>query len=191
MEDWGRTAQRIRVPLGTITGIFFLLLMHPSMRSIMLGSVVAFAGAGIRIWASGNIVKGKILAQSGPYAYTRNPLYFGSFVMAMGVLITGQGFWLMIPFCLFFAAIYYPVMKAEERELTQGHGDDFRAYASRVPLFFPGFRKKPANTASFSWQRVLKNREHHTLAGLLLIETFLVCLALTGIRITSILASLF
>jgi protein-S-isoprenylcysteine O-methyltransferase Ste14 len=191
MKDWGRTAQKIRVPLGTIIGIIFLLLMHPSMRSIMLGAMVAFAGAGIRVWASGNITKGKVLAQSGPYAYTRNPLYFGSFVMALGILIGGEGFWLITPFCLFFAAIYYPVMKAEEKELTQGHGDDFRAYARRVPFFFPGFRKKPAGEAGFLWQRVLTNREHHTLAGLLLTEAFLICLALTGVRITSLFARLF
>jgi protein-S-isoprenylcysteine O-methyltransferase Ste14 len=191
MEDWGRTAQKIRVPLGTAIGIIFLLLMHPSMRSITLGAMVAFAGAGFRIWASGNIIKGKVLAQSGPYAYTRNPLYFGSFIMALGVLVSGQGFWLIIPFCLFFAAIYYPVMKAEERELIQGHGDNFRAYVRRVPFFFPAFRAKPVNASSFSWDRVLKNREHRTIAGLLLIEAFLICLALTGIRITSLLASLF
>jgi hypothetical protein len=161
------------------------------MRSIMLGAIVAFAGAAIRVWASGHIIKGKVLAQSGPYAYTRNPLYLGSFVMALGILISGQCFWLIIPFCLFLAVIYYPVMRAEERELVQGHGDDFRAYVSRVPFFFPAFRKKRANASSFSWERVLKNREHHTLAGLLLTEAFLICLALSGVRITSLLASLF
>lgn len=191
MEDWGRTAQRIRVPLGTVMGIFFLLLMHPSMRSIMLGAIVAFAGAGIRVWASGNIIKGKVLAQSGPYAYTRNPLYFGSFVMALGILVSGQSFWLIIPFCIFFAAVYYPVMKTEERELVQGHGDDFRDYVSRVPFFFPALRKKPASASTFSWERALANREHHTLAGLLLTEVFLIFLALTGIRITSLFAGLF
>lgn len=110
--------------------------------------------------------------------------------MALGILISGEGFWLIIPFCLFFAGIYYPVMKAEERELIQGHGDDFRAYARSVPFFFPSFRKKLANGSNFSWKRALKNREHRTLAGLLLVEAFLICLALTGIRIPSLLASL-
>jgi protein-S-isoprenylcysteine O-methyltransferase Ste14 len=191
MINWGIRAQKIRVPLGTIIGVIFLLLMHPSMRSIMYGAIVAFAGAAVRVWASGHIIKGKVLTQSGPYAYTRNPLYLGSFIMAVGILIGGQGFWLLIPFCLFFAAIYYPVMKAEERELIHGYGGDFYAYVRKVPAFLPAFRKKTAATSSFSWERVIKNREHRTLAGLLLTEAFLIFLALTGIRITSLLAGLF
>jgi protein-S-isoprenylcysteine O-methyltransferase Ste14 len=191
MEKWGLIAQKIRVPMGTVMGVIFLLLMHPSRRSIWLGAIVAFPGAALRVWAAGHIVKGKILAQDGPYALTRNPLYLGSFIMALGILLGGQGYWLLIPFSLFFAVLYYPVMKAEERELINGHGEEFQAYVRRVPFFFPSFKMMPGSPSTFLWARVIKNREHRTLTGLLLTESFLVCLALKDIHIASSLASLF
>lgn len=94
--------------------------------------------------------------------------------MALGILIAGQGYWLLLPFGVFFVGFYYPVMKAEEQELLQGHGEAFVSYAKRVPLFFPGYRSVVDGSSTFLWLRVISNREHRTLAGLLLTETFLI-----------------
>ena len=174
MDSWGKMAQRLRVPVGTLLGIIFLLLMHPSMRSLWIGGIVTLMGASMRVWAAGHIDKGRILAQCGPYAVTRNPLYLGSFLMALGILLAGQGYWLLFPFGLFFIGFYYPVMKAEEQELLQGHGEAFLAYSRAVPLFFPTFRHADGDSSSFLWSRVLKNREHRTLMGLMLAEAILV-----------------
>ena len=174
MDSWGKFAQKIRVPAGTLLGVFFLLLMHPSIRSLWIGGIIALAGALLRVWAAGHIEKGRVLAQGGPYALTRNPLYLGSFFMALGILVAGQGYWLLLPFGIFFIGLYYPVMKAEERELLEGHGETFVLYACRVPLFFPSFRNAVSGPSTFLWSRVIKNREHRTLAGLLLAETFLI-----------------
>ena len=184
MESWGKIAQKIRVPAGTVLGIVFLFLMHPSRRSLWIGGVVAALGAMIRVWAAGHIDKGQVLARGGPYARTRNPLYLGSFLMALGVLLAGQGYWLLVPFFAFFVGTYYPVMKAEEAELLQGHGPVFVEYERRVPMFFPAFGRavsEPLDVARqplslkgryasepsrFLWSRVVRNREHRTLAGL-------------------------
>lgn len=174
MDSWGKIAQRLRVPAGTLLGIVFLILMHPSWRSLWIGGIVTLVGAVIRVWAAGHIDKGRTLAQGGPYALTRNPLYLGSFLLALGILLAGQGYWLLIPFGIFFAGFYYPVMKAEEQELLQGHGDAFRAYSARVPLFVPAIRSPAGNSSTFLWSRVLKNREHRTVMGLLLAEAVLV-----------------
>src|SRR5262249_11688422 len=95
---WGKAAQKLRVPVGTLLGVLFLFLMHPSRRSLWIGGLIASAGAVLRIWAAGHLEKGNMLAQGGPYALTRNPLYLGSFFMAVGILIAGQGYWLLIPF---------------------------------------------------------------------------------------------
>ena len=105
MDSWGKIAQKLRVPLGTVLGLIFLIFMHPSRSSLWIGGLLAFAGGTIRIWAAGHIEKGKSLAQGGPYALTRNPLYLGSFLMALGVLIAGQGYWLLLPFGFFFLAV--------------------------------------------------------------------------------------
>jgi protein-S-isoprenylcysteine O-methyltransferase Ste14 len=174
MESWGAVAQKIRVSAATLLGVVFLLLMHPSLRSLWLGGAIALTGAAIRIWAAGHIDKGKVLAQGGPYAWTRNPLYLGSFIMALGIILAGQAYWLLAPFGLFYLAVYFPVMKAEERELLQGHGEDFLAYARKVPLFFPGLHMSDESQSYFRWSRVVRNREHRTLAGLLLTEAFLI-----------------
>jgi protein-S-isoprenylcysteine O-methyltransferase Ste14 len=174
MDSWGKLAQKIRVPAGTLLGVVFLLLMHPSIRSLWIGGIIALASALLRIWAAGHIEKGRVLAQGGPYALTRNPLYLGSFFMALGILVAGQGYWLLLPFGIFFIGLYYPVMKAEEQELLEGHGEAFVLYARRVPFFFPSFRNVVSGSSTFLWSRVIKNREHRTLAGLLLTETFLI-----------------
>ncbi len=173
LASWGKLAQKIRVPAGTLIGITFLLLVHPSRRSLWIGGAVTLCGALIRVWAAGHIDKGKVLARGGPYALTRNPLYLGSFLMALGVLLAGQGYWLLVPFVVFFAAFYYPVMRAEEQELLQGHGERFLEYARSVPLFLPSFRSG-TSSSGFLWSRVVRNREHRNLAGLLVAELFLV-----------------
>jgi protein-S-isoprenylcysteine O-methyltransferase Ste14 len=152
--------------------------MHPSSRSLWIGGTVALIGAALRVWAAGHIDKGKVLAQSGPYALTRNPLYLGSFLMALGILVAGQGYRLLLPFGLFFLGVYYPVMKVEEVELRRGYGQEFVRYARSVPFFFPSLRARAGPPSVFLWTRVLKNREHHTLAGLLITEAFLVLVSI-------------
>ncbi len=180
MRSWGKLAQKLRVPAGTLLGVVFLLLMHPSNRSLLLGGLVSAIGASFRIWAAGHIEKGRVLTQGGPYALTRNPLYLGSFLMALGILMAGQSYWLLIPFGVFFAAFYYPVMKAEEEELLQGYGDSFLAYARRVPLFLPQLRAAPVGASVFLWSRVVRNREHRTVIGLILVGTFLIVVKIVG-----------
>ena len=158
---------------GTVLGIVFLLLMNPSMRSMLIGGVIALAGMILRLWAAGHILKGRVLTRTGPYAFLRNPLYLGSFFMALGVMIGGQGYWLLPVFALFFLVFYLPVMRAEEQELLRGYGDAFVAYSKKVPLFFPRFRPVGYSVSSFLWSRVALNREYRAVVGLILAEAFL------------------
>jgi protein-S-isoprenylcysteine O-methyltransferase Ste14 len=174
LSSWGKVAQKIRVPAGTLIGVVFLFLMHPSRRSLWIGAFVTLSGAALRVWAAGHIEKGRVLARCGPYARTRNPLYLGSFLMALGILLAGQGYWLLVPFFAFYASVYYPVMKAEEQELLNGHGNAFLDYSRSVPLFFPSLTARSGSSSEFLWARVIKNREHRNLAGLLVAELFLV-----------------
>lgn len=177
MDSWKKAAQKTRVPVGTVLGIIFLFLMHPSARSILIGGVIALAGGLLRLWAAGHIEKGRILTKGGPYAFTRNPLYLGSFFMALGIIIAGQGYWLLLAFAAFFITFYYPVMKAEEQELLQSHGEKYLEYAAQAPMFFPRFRRAVQGSSTFMWSRVLRNREHHTMSGLILAVALLVLLS--------------
>jgi protein-S-isoprenylcysteine O-methyltransferase Ste14 len=183
---WRKLAQKIRVPAGTVLGIAFIFLMHPSIRSLWIGGLIAVTGSAFRLWAAGHIDKGRVLTRGGPYAYTRNPLYLGSFLMALGIIIAGQSYWLLLPFGLFYLFCYLPVMKAEEQELLHGYGDEFVQYSTSVPLFFPGFGRTPLAPSTFEWSRVVRNREHHTLAGFLATEAILVALNFVGKPLISI-----
>jgi protein-S-isoprenylcysteine O-methyltransferase Ste14 len=174
MTSWKLKAQRMRVPAGTVLGVVFLVFMHPSHRSLWLGAVISAAGALLRFWAAGHIVKGKVLTRSGPYAYCRNPLYLGSLIMALGVIIGGQGYWLLPVFALFFITFYFPVMRAEEQELFESHGNDFVEYSQNVPLFLPRFRPAGYPVSGFQWNRAIRNREHRTVIGLFLAEAVLI-----------------
>lgn len=173
-SSWGKTAQKLRVPAGTVLGIVFLLLMHPSVRSLCIGGAIAIGGAALRLWASGHIDKGRILARGGPYSLTRNPLYFGSFLMAVGTLVAGQGYWLLVPFSVFFGAVYLPVMRAEEEELRAGHGEAFEDYARNVPFFFPRVALPSAGASRFAWTRAVRNREHRTLLGFAFVAALMI-----------------
>ena len=174
MASWKKIAQKTRVPAGTILGVIFLICMHPSTRSLWIGGAIALPGSLLRLWAAGHIEKGRVLTQSGPYALTRNPLYLGSFLMALGIILGGQGYWLLPIFGVFFAVFYIPVMKAEELELFSGYGEQFTEYSKRVPLFFPSLGSGGNAASAFLWSRVIRNREHRTIAGLVVAEAILV-----------------
>lgn len=181
MTSWRKFARRTRVPFGTVLGGLFLLslhpsirLMHPSIQSLWIGGTIALCGLLLRVWAAGHIEKNRVLTQGGPYAFTRNPLYLGSFIMALGIVLAGRGYWLLLPFILFFAAFYYPVMRGEEQELLQRHGDRFLDYSDKVPLFFPSYQKAGRNNSTFLWSRAIRNREYRSVAGLILAEAILI-----------------
>jgi protein-S-isoprenylcysteine O-methyltransferase Ste14 len=174
MVPWKEFTQKTRVPAGTILGILFLLLMHPSIRSLFIGAAITLPGCLLRFWAAGHIDKGNALTQGGPYAMTRNPLYLGSFAMALGVILGGQGYWLLPLFGAFFAAFYIPVMKAEADYLLSVYKQEFVEYSKRVPMFFPSFQKAKAGASTFLWSRVVKNREHRNAVGLVVAEAILV-----------------
>jgi protein-S-isoprenylcysteine O-methyltransferase Ste14 len=174
MTPWNQKAQKIRVPAGTVLGIVFLLLMRPSESSLWIGAFISLIGALVRFWAAGHIVKGKVLTRTGPYAFSRNPLYLGSFIMALGMIIGGRGYWLLPVFALFFLVFYVPVMRAEEKELLNSYGDEFVEYSKNVPLFFPAFRSSGYPAAGFLWARFVRNREYRTIIGLILAGAFLV-----------------
>src|SRR5258705_6417904 len=105
-----RLLQRLRVPLGFLFTIVFLVFAKPTALTIAIGGAIAFIGVTIRAWSSGHIRKAKELAVSGPYAYTRNPLYVGSFILGIGFTVAAGVWWLALIFAALFLGIYLPVM---------------------------------------------------------------------------------
>ncbi|MDQ2889143.1 MAG: isoprenylcysteine carboxylmethyltransferase family protein [Gemmatimonadota bacterium] len=130
------TAKTLRIPLGFILGIVYLALARPTAGSLLLGGSVALVGVLVRAWASGHITKNEKLATSGPYAHTRNPLYFGSFLIAAGFAVA-EHWGLLVAVVAFFLIIYYPTMRREIVNISERFPETYRRYAVHVPLFFP------------------------------------------------------
>jgi protein-S-isoprenylcysteine O-methyltransferase Ste14 len=135
--------QRWRVPLGFVVAALFIVLARPRAATLAIGGAVAVCGLLVRAWASGHIRKNDALATSGPYAYTRNPLYLGTFILGAGFTIAAAGNWWLLyivlggMFAALFLGIYLPVMRVEALTLAQLFGEDYKRYAQSVPLLFP------------------------------------------------------
>jgi protein-S-isoprenylcysteine O-methyltransferase Ste14 len=167
--------QRLRVPLGFITAILFVLASEPTRRSLGIGVPIALCGVLIRAWASGHLRKNAELAMSGPYAHTRNPLYFGSFVMTVGCAIAGGGWWVGAWLIIFFLMIYWPVMQAEAAHMQTLFAGNYETWAGSVPLFIPRLTPYRAGGArSFDLQQYLGHREYRALIGLALVVGVLI-----------------
>ncbi len=163
MSDWGTLARRIRIPVGFLFAALYLWLARPTLRSIIAGAVVAAIGLGLRSWASGHVSKAAEITQSGPYAYTRNPLYLGSIIIGIGFAIAARSPWIALGMLALFLAVYIPVIGWEEAWL-RAHLDGFDEYAARVPRLLP--RVSPAGVPGvFSRERYLKHREYNALIG--------------------------
>ena len=163
---------RWRVRLGYPLAIVVLLLARPTLQSILAGAVIGAAGLWVRATAAGHLHKQEILTVTGPYAFTRNPLYLGSFILVIAAAVAAHSRWSALILFAYFALFYSFVMRREERELYQHHGEAFKEYARNVPLFFP--RVNPAKIASggavaFSFAQYKKNREYRAAIGFLLL----------------------
>jgi Phospholipid methyltransferase len=166
---WTRWRVRTGYPVATI----YWVLAAPLPHWIAIGGVIAGFGLLIRAAASGHLRKDRELATTGPYACTRNPLYFGSSLLATGFAIAGHSWWAGGIVIVYFAVFYYAVIRNEEDDLHKIFGLVFDEYAARVPLFFPAFTdtsseppsSKVSRTAGFSWAQYRRNREYQALIG--------------------------
>lgn len=167
---------RWRVRVGYPIGVIYWLLAAPTTSSIVAGSVVAAVGLIVRGASSGHLRKYEELCTTGPYAHTRNPLYFGSALLAGGFIVAGRSWWTGIIVAAYFGAFYYAVMRNEESDLRARYGRAFEEYAASVPLFWPrtrgaylktGGSVQEAGGRSFSWSQYARNREYQALIGTL------------------------
>lgn len=173
----GTWFQRWRVPLGFLIAPIFVLLAQPKPWTLAVGGAIGVLGLGLRAWASGHLRKNDALATTGPYSYTRNPLYLGSFLIGLGFTIAAGRWQLALIFAALFLGIYVPVMRVESATLEGLFGHKYRRYAQAVPLFLP--RPTPhreAPRAQFDAALYKRYREYQAAIG------FVVALALLALK---------
>jgi protein-S-isoprenylcysteine O-methyltransferase Ste14 len=170
---------RYRVRLGYPLAIAVLWLARPTPRSILFGAIAGLAGLLLRALAAGHLDKQKVLTVSGPYAFTRNPLYLGSALLGCGAAIATHSWFSTAVLGAYFALFYSVVMRREEQELRLHHGAAFDEYARAVPLFFPRWsaaRLSFAGAGSFSLAQYKKNHEWQAAVGFVLLLALLLVL---------------
>jgi protein-S-isoprenylcysteine O-methyltransferase Ste14 len=163
---------RWRVRLGYPLAAVVLWFSRPAPRSILLGGLVGLVGVWLRAYAAGFLHKHEVLTVTGPYAHTRNPLYLGSAILALGAAIAMGSPISASILLLYFVLFYSMVMRREERELHLHHGAAFEEYARAVPLFLPHLRAAKlagASPGAFSFAQYKKNREWQAALGFLLL----------------------
>jgi protein-S-isoprenylcysteine O-methyltransferase Ste14 len=157
---------KLRVPGGFVLVAAFLWLASPTTGSLAIGLPVAGLGLALRAWAAGHLEKNRELAQSGPYAHLRNPLYFGTLTVASGFVIAARRWELGILFVVVFLLIYLPVVELEEQHLRSLF-PAYEGYARRVPKFVPSVWPQTDAPAAFRWSVYHRNREYEALGGFL------------------------
>jgi protein-S-isoprenylcysteine O-methyltransferase Ste14 len=163
--------QRFRVPLGFAIAALVLYLATPKAITILAGLPIAVAGALLRGMAAGVIRKDSRLATAGPYSWTRNPLYFGSFLLSVGFAVMSAS-WVAAVVLMVPSLVIYPnVIRNEEAHLERLFPEDFRGYCDRVPRFFPKFGQFER---SFSFKQYVANREYNTALGFAAVLTVFV-----------------
>ena len=152
--------RKVRLRIGFLFAIAYLVFARPNPGSLLLGLPVAFIGLLIRAWAAGHIVKGEQLTTTGPYAHTRNPLYFGSFMLAAGFALASHWSLLLVVIAL-FAFIYGPTIEKERAEISGKFPEAYAQYEVNVPAFTPRLTPWQGQTGSesFSFSLYMRQRE--------------------------------
>ena len=149
---------RFRVFLGFVFAAIALYLATPTATTLTIGALVSLTGELLRLWAAGHLEKSKEVTRSGPYQYTRHPLYLGSSLIGIGFAIAANHVVVAAIVVSYLLLTLTAAMRSEEAHLREKFGDAYDAYAEK--------RSEPM-LRRFSWQRAIYNREHHTVAGLL------------------------
>lgn len=172
---YAEAARKVRLPLGFVLGALFLFFAHPTPLSLATGGAVAFVGILVRAWASGHITKNERLAVTGPYAHTRNPLYFGSFLIGAGFAMVAH--WaLLLVVVAFWVLVYAPTMEREKANISGRFPEAYARYSENVPAFVPRvtpWREESSDDGAFSLDLYMRHGEWKALLTYLAVMAWL------------------
>jgi protein-S-isoprenylcysteine O-methyltransferase Ste14 len=153
------------VPASFAFAVVYLWLARPTARSLAAGLIISIPGLWLRALASGHVRKNEALTTSGPYAYTRNPLYLGSMIIAAGFAVAARSYLVAGIITLLFLLLYVPVILSEE-DFLRSRFTEFSEYERRVPRILPRLRTSSnAGQMKFSMQLYRAHREYNAALG--------------------------
>lgn len=163
-KTYADAVARLRVPSGFLIVAVFAWFSHPTLESLAIGLPVSLLGLALRAWAAGCLYKDRDLATAGPYAFTRNPLYLGTLIVAAGLVVASRSLGLGILFAAVFLLIYLPVIQLEQQHLHEIF-PAYAAYAERVPMLLPRLTPAGRVASNSTWPQYRKNREYQAALG--------------------------
>jgi protein-S-isoprenylcysteine O-methyltransferase Ste14 len=162
------TIYRWRVRTGSLAAAATIILAKPSYKSIIIGFIISILGLLLRAWSCGHIQKEKKLSISGPYRYTRNPLYLGNLVIGIGITAGAFSWWVFGVFCLYFLIFYPVIIDFEKRKMERLFPSQYQTF-KQVPLFIPALRPRiSCEKKAFKWSLYLANKEYRAFIGVLI-----------------------
>ena len=173
--------RKVRLRIGFLFAVAYLIFARPTPGSLLLGLPVAFIGLLVRAWAAGHIVKDAQLTTTGPYAHTRNPLYFGSFLLAAGFALAAHWSLLLVVIAL-FAFIYGPTIETERAEISRRFPEAYPEYQANVPAFAPRLTPWRGQTGAepFSFSRYMRQREWQAGLAFVAVSAWLIARSALG-----------
>ena len=166
--DLLRLLSRWRIDIATVAAIPAVLIAQPTEAAIVRYLPLLFAGIALRTWARGHLDRA-LLTTSGPYTQVRHPLYVGSFLMGLALVLMMRLPLLVLLYVVVFVGMYWPKAIREEKFLHERCGAEWERYAARVGAVLPRlqFRRSPVEGIDrhFAWRRVVGHREWKTWLG--------------------------
>jgi len=149
---------RRRVTLGFIVAVAAFVLAQPTWRTWSTGLAIACAGEALRVWAAGHLDKGREVTRSGPYRWTRHPLYAGSSIIALGVVVASRSGWVALIGAAYVGITIPAAIRAEEAFLRRTFGPTYDLYQRA---------EAPPMLRRFSLANARRNREYRAALGLI------------------------
>jgi len=178
--EYNRTLGVLRLAAVFALVAFLVYAARPTALGVTVGFVFAAAGEAVRFWASGHLLKTKELVTSGPYRYTRNPLYLGRLLIFTGLCIMAplpyHANWivLLLGYAVFFGYYLPRKERVEPARLRETHGEPFERYFRAVPALFPSLTPyAEGSTIAWSSDRMFRNREPWWIVGIVGITLYL------------------
>lgn len=160
---------------------------EPTPLSVSVGFFFVALGEVLRFWAAGHLHKTVELITSGPYRYTRNPLYLGRLLILTGLCLMARlpyhAHWAVLAagHGIFFCYYLPRKERVEPARLREVHGEPYEDYYRAVPALFPSLRPYAAAPAvGWSSDHMLRNREHWMILGLVAVTLLLLRRAYVG-----------
>ncbi|MFT5571462.1 MAG: protein-S-isoprenylcysteine O-methyltransferase Ste14 [Cryomorphaceae bacterium] len=140
------------------------------------GFAISCVGGLLQMWCFACLEKERVLAQSGPYMFCRNPMYIARYFLILGIVVILHSPLLVVIYSVFY--YYYMVnrVKREELVLADIFGESYVEYCGKVNRFLPSFKavdQLDGEFGKFNFPLMLHNNGHLNILSVLLIWAYL------------------